>query len=244
MSTPPESPTKAHLPGTVLVADEPQYLPETHLHDKPDVLKSVPEANLHNKSDFVKDLMFWRNKRLNVLVLLVTTATWVVLEIYGYNFITVASWVSMALVSFMFLWGSTHRILRKEDPDLSGMEISEQSAMESAKLLREQVEKSVRLIFCVGAEKEWFVFAGVVACLYAMSLVANCFDLLTLCYIGVVGGLTVPVIYVKYEHKIREYGERFKMKLQRLHIKIEEIMQKMKKKMAGEHREMKEKKME
>lgn len=69
-------------------------------------------------------------------------------------------------------------------PDLSGMEISEESAVESAKLIREQVKRSVQFMFHVGAEKEWFLFAGVVACLYALSLIGNCFDLLTLCYIG------------------------------------------------------------
>ncbi|CAI9752827.1 unnamed protein product [Fraxinus pennsylvanica] len=172
-----------------------------------------------NKSDFARDLIFWRNKRLNILVLLVATATWVVLDIYGYNFITVASWVAMALVSFTFLWGNIHKLLVKKSPDLSGMEISEETAVESAKLLREQVEKCVRLMFQVGAEKEGFVFTGVVACLYALSLIGNCFDLLILCYIGAIGGLTVPVTSVKYEHKIKEYGERLKMKLQRLHVK-------------------------
>ncbi|KAL2522846.1 Reticulon-like protein B13 [Forsythia ovata] len=190
--------------------------------------------------------MLWRNKRLNFLVLLVATAIWLVIEIYGFNFITVASWVAMAIVSFMFVWGNIHRLVGKEAPDLSGMEISEQSAMESAKLFREEVEKIVLFIFHVGAEKEWYVFAGVVACLYALSLLANSINLLTLCYIGVVVGSTVPVIYVKYEHKIRGHGERLKMKLQRLYVKIEEVMQKMKKKkkIAGEHKDMKEKKME
>lgn len=63
-------------------------------------------------------------------------------------------------------------------------------------------------------------------------------------FVGTIGGLTIPLIYMKYEHKTREYGERLKMKLQRLHVKIEENMQRMKKKVAGEHKEMKEKKME
>lgn len=39
-------------------------------------------------------------------------------------------------------------------------------------------------MFHVSAEREWFVFAGVVACLYAVAELARRFDFLTLCYIG------------------------------------------------------------
>lgn len=63
-------------------------------------------------------------------------------------------------------------------------------------------------------------------------------------FAGVVVGLTIPVIYVKNEHKIRELGEKLRTKSQRLYAMIEEKLQKMKNKITGKQKEIKEKKME
>ncbi|KAI3452063.1 hypothetical protein Pfo_008728 [Paulownia fortunei] len=205
---------------------------------------SPPKVQPHNKPDLLRDLVLWRRKQLNVLILLGATATWIVMEIYQYNFVTILSWVAMALVLLLFFWGNIHRLLKKEAPDLSELEIREETAMEHANLFRQRAEEGILLMFHVSAEKEWFVFAGVVACLYIISVVARRFDFLTLCYIGVVGGMTMPVIYIKNEHKIRGFGEKLRMKSQKLYAMIEEKLQKMKNKIAGQQREIKEKKKE
>lgn len=55
----------------------------------------------------------------------------------------------------------------------------------------------------------------------------------------------MPVIYVKYEQKIRGCGERMRMKSQRFYAMAEDKFQKMKSRVAAGHRrEIKEKKME
>lgn len=67
---------------------------------------------------------------------------------------------------------------------MSGLEISEDAATKAADTCREMVEEGVRWMFNVSAEREWFVFAGVVAGLLLLSYVATFFDLLTFLYIG------------------------------------------------------------
>ncbi|PIN01813.1 Reticulon [Handroanthus impetiginosus] len=166
-------------------------------------------------ADIVRELVLWRRKQLNVVILLAATAAWIAMEVYQYNFVTLLSWVAMAFVACFFFWGNIHRLLKKEAPDLSELEISEGTAMGTANLLRQRVEEGIRLMFHVSAEREWLVFAGVVACLYLISVAARYLDFLTLSYIGLVGGLTIPVIYVKYEYKIREFGEKLRTKSQR-----------------------------
>ncbi|KAK6116287.1 hypothetical protein DH2020_049963 [Rehmannia glutinosa] len=150
----------------------------------------------------------------------------------------------MAIVACLFFWGSIHRLLKKEAPDLSELEVSEETTMEHANMFRQWAEEGIRLVFHVSAEREWFVFAGVVALLFLISEAARHIHFLTLCYIGVVGGMSIPVIYVKNEQKMTEFGEKLRFKSQRFCSIIKERFQKMKNKIAGQKKEIKEKKQE
>lgn len=72
----------------------------------------------------------------------------------------------------------------REEPSLSGLGISEQTAIETAESVRESIEEGIQWMFHASAEREWFVFARVVAVLWLLSYVGSFFDLLTLLYIG------------------------------------------------------------
>ncbi|KAL6553132.1 hypothetical protein OROGR_006974 [Orobanche gracilis] len=208
---------------------------------------SPPKSQLHRKpADLLSDVVLWRRKQLNVVILLTATASWIVMEVYQYNFVTVLSWVAMAIVVCLFFWGSIHRLLKKEAPDLSEIEISEETAMEHADSFRQWAEEGVRLMLHVSTEREWFVFAGVVGFLYIISVVANHFHLLTLTYIGVVLGMTVPSIYVKNEPKIVEFTETQRMRARRLYSVMKDKYQEMRNKIGGQRRKEieKEKKQE
>lgn len=76
--------------------------------------------------------------------------------------------------------------LYREPPKLSGLEISEKSALEVANSFRGVVEEFTRWMFHVSVEKEWFVFAQAVAGLLVLSYVATFSDLLTLLYTGII----------------------------------------------------------
>lgn len=138
-----------------------------------------------------RDVFLWRIKNLSFTLLLVSTAIWVMLEVYQFNFLTVAS-LAMSIVSFTFLSGNIMRLLAKEPPKLSGLEISETSTLEVANSFRGVVEELIRWMFHVSVEKEWFVYVPVIAGLLVLSYVATFSDLLTLLYTGIVMGMTVP----------------------------------------------------
>ncbi|KAK6128939.1 hypothetical protein DH2020_037313 [Rehmannia glutinosa] len=180
--------------------------------------------------NLVSDVVLWRRKPLNFIIVLAATATWIVMEVYQYNFITLLCWVAMTIVACLFFWGNIHRLLKKEAPDLSELEVSEETTMEHANRFRQWAEEGIRLVFHVSAEREWFVFAGVVTLLFLISEAARHIHFLTLCYIvsdpgiydwGKFGeyygfmkqicradewwGMTIPVIYVKNEQKMTEF---------------------------------------
>ncbi|KAL6526187.1 hypothetical protein OROMI_029827 [Orobanche minor] len=208
---------------------------------------SSPKAQLHRKpADLLSDVVLWKRKQLNVIILLTATASWIVMEVYQYNFITVLSWVAMAIVACLFFWGSIHRLLKKEAPDLSEIEISEETAKEHADSFRQWAEEGVRLMLHVSTEREWFVFAGVVGFLYLLSVVASHFHLLTLTYIGVVLGMTMPAIYVKNEQKIVDFRETQRMRARRLYLVMNGKYQEIRNKIGGKRSKeiIKEKKRE
>lgn len=104
------------------------------------------------------------------------------------------SWQVRPLLWSIFLLISIHHlyILRvnmysgnREPPNMYGLEISEKSAFEVANLMRGLAEEVVRWMFHVTAEREWFVFAQVVAGLLLFSYVGTLTDLLTLLYTGI-----------------------------------------------------------
>ncbi|TXG59510.1 hypothetical protein EZV62_014083 [Acer yangbiense] len=109
-----------------------------------------------------------------------------------------------------------------EPPDLPGLEISEQSTMAVANSCRGIVEEAVRWIFHVSIEREWIVFAQVVGGLLSLSYIGTFTDLLTFLYIGIVMGMTVPLIYVKYDDKIKRAGDQVKVKAKRLYEMVEQ----------------------
>lgn len=183
---------------------------------------STPSKSSPVSYDTVRDVFLWRRKKLSLLVLLVSTATWVLLDVYQFNLITVASWAAMFAVTSLFLYGNIARFLRKEEPDLSGLEISEQTAIEAARSVRQSIEEGVRWMCHVSAERELFLFARVVAALCLLSYVGSFWDSLSLLYIDIVVGMTVPVIYVKNEDKIKRYEEWMRMQARRLCDMVDE----------------------
>ncbi|KAI3500519.1 hypothetical protein L1887_36341 [Cichorium endivia] len=226
---------------------DPSSLPEksetTHPHS--------PTGTTHPRSPTdhgysMKDVIMWRKKRISLGVMTTATVLWAVMEVYGFNFITVASWIGIFLVSSLFAWANIYRLIYKEEPSMSGLGISESTATGIATWIRDSGEEAMRWMFKVGAQSEWYVFAAVVAGLWLLSVIGSSTDLLTLLYIGTMVGMTVPVIWMKYDDKITEYGERLQMQSMKFYSTIkkhaQDLMEKVK--VHIPRKEVKEKKVE
>ncbi|PHT56938.1 hypothetical protein CQW23_05424 [Capsicum baccatum] len=169
---------------------------------------TAPARDVVNNTGTLGDLILWKRKSNSVVALLAATTIWLSLDIYGLTFITLASWIAMFAIASIFLWGNIYMLLGKEPLDMSMMYISDESVVEASTKFRESVEKSLRFLFSVSTEREWFVFVGSVASLGLLSVVASHLDLPTLLFLGVMMGLTAPVVYVKYEDRIKDLGQR------------------------------------
>ncbi|WCJ31064.1 Reticulon-like protein B13 [Euphorbia peplus] len=175
-----------------------------------------------SSSDTPRDIFLWRRKKLSLSVLVISTATWLLLDVYKFNFVTVASWAAMAVVTSLFIYGNLVRLFGKEEAKMPGMEISEQRTLEAANSVRRMIERGVGWMLNVSAEKEWFVFVRVVAVLWVLAYVGRFFDFLTLAYIGIVGGMSIPLIYEKNEERIKRFDESVRMKARRCYETVDE----------------------
>ncbi|GKB57658.1 reticulon-like protein B13 [Tanacetum coccineum] len=224
------------------MSDAAQHDHETPQHDH------TPSTTVHQDNVYsVKDIIMWRRKRMSVGVVAAATLFWVVMEVYRFNFLTVASWTAIFLFSSLFAWANIYRIIYKEEPSMSGLGISESTANGMVHWVRETSEEGMRWMFKVGAQSEWYVFVATVVGLWILSKIGGLTDLITLVFIGTVVGMTLPVIWHKYDYKIREHGKRLQMQSKRFYSMIDErVVQKIKNKLnANSPRvEIKEKKVE
>ncbi|KAI4314929.1 hypothetical protein L6164_027789 [Bauhinia variegata] len=175
------------------------------------------------KDNIVRDIILWRRKKLSAAVVIATTAIWALMEVYQFNLVTLISWAAIFVVSSMFLWSNLLRLLGKEPPHLSRLELSEESGQRTANTVRSWIEEGVKLMFWVSAEAEWPIFLGVVTGLLFISYVGSCAnDLLTFLFIGTLVGMTVPVTYVKNEDRLKSLMEWLKTKSKRSYQLIDE----------------------
>ncbi|KAM5576385.1 reticulon-like protein B13 [Rosa sericea] len=197
-------------------------------------------------SDTVRDIFLWKKKKQCVLVLLIATAIWVLLKVYRFNFLTVISWAAMFIVTSLFLWGNMLRFFNKEPPNLYGMlEVTEETALETANTIRAWIEEGIRWMFRVAAERERFVFAGTATGLWLLSRVGRYFDLLSLLYTGVVMGMTIPVIYARYKENLKRSEEWVKAQARRYYDMVDEkVVKNIKNKVTVTKENYKDKKVE
>ncbi|XP_056842855.1 reticulon-like protein B13 isoform X2 [Raphanus sativus] len=183
------------------------------------------------KSDTLEDIYLWRRKKLAFSVLFVSTATWILINIYGFSSITIVSWAAMAIVSIVFLWGSLLRLLSKVEPDLSGLEVSDEFVAETVGSCRKLMEEMVRWMFRVGAESEWFVFAGTILGFWILSRIGNLLDFHTFLFIGLVIGLTVPKLWEKNGDRLQKLSKNLKDRSNEAYDNCREKILKMKNKL-------------
>ncbi|KAD4888110.1 hypothetical protein E3N88_20186 [Mikania micrantha] len=109
--------------------------------------------------------------------------------------------------------------------------ISDRTATAMANQIKEYSEDAMRWVFKVGAQSEWYVFAATMAGLWLLSVIGSSSDLLTHLFIGTLMSMSVPVIWLKYDDKIREHGKRLHLLSKRYYSMIDErVLQKLKNK--------------
>ncbi|PNY15959.1 seed maturation protein [Trifolium pratense] len=203
----------------------------------------TPSNSSDGGNDIMKDIVLWKRKKLSTMIIVTATVTWVLMEVYQFNFLTLMSWLAIFVVASIFIYSNMLKLLGKEPQNLLRLELKEETAVRMAKTVRAWMEKSIKWFFIVSTKEDWPVFVGVMARLLTISYVGNCMDFLTFIYIGILAGMTLPLTYNKNEDKIKRFMDWLREKYKRFYEIIDEkAIKKIKNRILNENE--KEKKIE
>ncbi|GMI86440.1 hypothetical protein HRI_002313300 [Hibiscus trionum] len=166
------------------------------------------EKLVHSQpAEVVNDIALWKRKKISGSLLVSSTATWLLQQVYEYNFLTVASWVVIFVVASLFIWRYVNRFLDREEASKQSLDkLREQFVMEISNACWEVTDKVTRWIFeATDVEAKWSVFPQTIACLLLFAYVGSFFDLPTLCGV-VMTGTTVPVMVANHGDRIKPVG--------------------------------------
>lgn len=62
-------------------------------------------------AEFVNDIALWKRKKISGSLLASSTATWLLQQVYEYNFLTIVSWVAIFAITALFIWRYVNRFL-------------------------------------------------------------------------------------------------------------------------------------
>jgi hypothetical protein len=61
----------------------------------------------------MKDIVLWRRKKLSTMIIAAATVTWVLMELYQFNFLTLISWLTIFIVASIFIYSNMLTLLGK-----------------------------------------------------------------------------------------------------------------------------------
>ncbi|XP_077222518.1 reticulon-like protein B12 isoform X1 [Tasmannia lanceolata] len=169
----------------------------------------------------VADVMLWRQRNLTVGILFVTLAAWVVFERSGYTLLSLLANVLLLLFVILFLWAKAAAILNRPPPPLPNLQLTEEVVNEAAALVRTRVNTLLSVSHNIALGKDPKLFLKVAACLWLISVIGGCTDVLTLGYTSLVIVLTVPALYERYEDPIDRYLIMGYVELRRLYARLD-----------------------
>lgn len=151
---------------------------------------------------FVADVLLWKKWSVGVVLLISATALWFLFERAGYNPLSFASNVLLLLVVILFFWAKSASLLNRPLPPLPDLEISEDTVVIAADVLRAWVNRALSIARDIAIGRNLKLFARVAVGLWIASYIGSLFNFLTLAYVGVLLSLSVPVLYDKYQDHI------------------------------------------
>ncbi|KAA3457475.1 Reticulan like protein B13 [Gossypium australe] len=158
-------------------------------------------------AELVNDIALWKRKKISGSLFASSAATWLLQQVYEYNFLTIVSWVAIFAITALFIWRCVNRFLDREEATKLRLEkLREQVAMETANACWEVTDKVIRwVLYVTDVEGNcWSVFPQTVAFLLLFSYAGTFFDLPTLCR-GVMMGTTFPMLVAKNWDRIKPF---------------------------------------
>ncbi|CAH1429247.1 unnamed protein product [Lactuca virosa] len=154
------------------------------------------------------DVLLWKDKKVSGGILGGVSIIWFLFEVLEYHLLTLVCHSLILTLAILFLWSNASAFINKSPPKIPQVVIPEKPVLEIVSTLRIELNKGFAAIRDIASGKDLKKFLSVIAGLWFVSIISNCYNFLTLVYILVVLLFTVPVVYDKYEDKIDPHAEK------------------------------------
>ncbi|XAR72936.1 hypothetical protein NMG60_11019746 [Bertholletia excelsa] len=153
----------------------------------------------------VADTLLWRRWSSGVALLVGSTSLWFLFERAGYNPLSFAANVLVLLVAILFSGlNPRHYSIGGPLPPLPDLEVSEEFILNAADEARTWINHALSVAREISVGKNLKLLLQVAFMLWFISYVGSFFNFLTIVYIGILLGLSVPFLYEKYQNQVDE----------------------------------------
>ncbi|KAK9076662.1 hypothetical protein SSX86_004996 [Deinandra increscens subsp. villosa] len=154
------------------------------------------------------DLLLWKDKKVSGGILGGVTIIWFLFEVLEYHLLTLVCHSLILTLAILFLWSNASTFVYKSPPKIPEVSLPEKPVMQIVSSLRIEINRCLAAIHDIASGKDLKKFLSVIAGLWFVSIISNCYNFLTLVYISLVLLFSVPVVYDKYEDKIDPLAEK------------------------------------
>lgn len=154
------------------------------------------------------DVLLWKDKKLSGGILGGVSLIWFLFEVLEYHLLTLVCHSLILTLAILFLWSNASAFINKSPPKIPQVVIPEKPVLEIVSSLRIELNQGFAALRDIASGKDLKKFLSVIAGLWFVSIISNCYSFLTLVYIMVVLLFSVPVAYDKYEDKIDPLAEK------------------------------------
>ncbi|GAA0164716.1 membrane traffic protein [Lithospermum erythrorhizon] len=154
------------------------------------------------------DIFLWREKKVTGSVVGVTTAIWVLFELFQYHLLTLVCHLLLLSLVVMFLWSHASTFIKKSIPKIPQVVLPEDIVLDVAAALRVEINRAFFIIREIALGKDLKKFLCVITGLWIVSVFGSCFSFLTLFYISFLLLHTVPIFYETYEDQVDAFAEK------------------------------------
>ncbi|KAM0876047.1 hypothetical protein ACQ4PT_036388 [Festuca glaucescens] len=141
------------------------------------------------------------------------TVIWFLFEVVEYNFLPLVSHVLIGTLAAVFLWSKATTFIKKSPPDIPQVQISEELAANTVKVLRTDINQALGLLREIALGHDLMKFLGVIVALWILSEIGSLCDFLTLIYAAALMLHTVPILYHKYQDKVDHFAGKAHVEL-------------------------------
>ncbi|KAF8705055.1 hypothetical protein HU200_031313 [Digitaria exilis] len=150
----------------------------------------------------VADIILWRDKTASAAILAVATVAWWLFEVAEFHFLTLVCYVAMIGMLVFFIWTNASTFFNLPVPRVPETLLSERATRQAIQGVHRRLSRVVEKLYDIACGKDIKMFILTVLSLYIAAVIADCFSSLTLLYLVVLGTMTLPALYERYDSEV------------------------------------------